>query len=135
MGAEGRLLIVRFASFTANGCRANARHTYDSDLDQGRSGRYGVSVSGVVVRQGESEDEAIIRLRAAVPLKGKDIAPVWVDVLEAAGFRVVPDMPPDMHYLVGEGDMARMLNCDALALVWNDARRRCPTYRRGREGD
>lgn len=133
MGVEGRLLIVRFAPFSAEGCRANARKTYDRHLEQGLNGRYGVSVSGVMVRQGESDDEAIIRLRAAVPLKGKAIAPVWADTLEELGFCVVPDMPPDMHYLVGQDDMVRMLDCDALALVWSSTRRKCPTWRSGKE--
>ncbi len=135
MGVEGRLLIVRFAPFSAQGCRANARGTYDSDLEQGLRGRYGVSVRGVMVSDGESPDEAIIRLRASTPLRGKDIASVWADVLGEAGFRVVPDMPPDMHYLVGQDDMVRMPDCDALALVWSSTRRRCPTWRRGKEDD
>lgn len=128
MAAEGRLLIVRFAPFSAEGCRKNAENTYLDDLDAGRPGRYGVSASGVNVAPHETVDDGIVRLRSVVSLRGKHVAPVWADVLVARGWVVVPDMPPDEHYLIGRAGMAVLPDFDDLALLWNDAKRVCPTW-------
>ncbi len=130
MPEEGRLLIVRFSPFTAEKCADNAQGTFDEDLDEGRTGRYGLSTSGIVVPTAESVDDAIIRLRSIVPLNGKHIAPVWADDLERDGWVVVPDMPPEAHYLVGKGDLSEMPDFTDLALIWADAKRVCPTYTR-----
>lgn len=130
MNADRRLLIVRFSPFTAEGCRANAEGTYVDDLAEGRPGRYGVSTSGIVVGTDESVDAAIIRLRSIVPLRGKQVAPVWAHDLDSRGWAVVPDMPPDGHYLVGKGDLTEMPDFADLALIWADAKRVCPTWGR-----
>jgi hypothetical protein len=128
MPEEGRLLVVRFSPFTAEKCAKNAQETFDDDLEEERTGRYGVSTSGIVVPTAESVDEAIIRLRSIVPLTGKSIAPVWADDLERDGWVVVPDIPPEAHYLVGKGDLSEMPDFTDLALIWADAKRVCPTY-------
>lgn len=130
MTEDGRLLIVRFSPFTAEGCRANAEGTYSEDLAEGKRGRYGVSTSGIVVKANESVDAAIIRLRSIVPLRGKQVAPAWASDLEARGWTVVPDMPPDAHYLVGKGDLTEMPDFADLALIWADVKRMCPTWGR-----
>lgn len=127
MAGDGHLLIVRFSPFSADKCRENAQATFDSDLDEGRPGRYGVSTSGITVRPGESMDAAIIRLRTMVSLRGKHVAPVWASVLEEQGWTVVPDMPPDAHYLIGRGDLTAMPDFADLALIWANAKRVCPT--------
>lgn len=131
MPEDERLLIVRFSPFTADGCKTNAQGTYDDDLDEGHAGRYGVSTSGIIVPTAESVDDAIIRLRSIVPLRGRHVAPVWADELEAEGWVVVPDIPPEAHYLVGKGDLHEMPDFADLALIWANAKRVCPTYRRG----
>jgi hypothetical protein len=79
-----------------------------------------------VVPGAESVDHAIIRLRSIVPLTGKHVAPVWADDLERWGWTVVPDMPPEAHYLVGKDDLAEMPDFAGLALIWADVRRLCP---------
>jgi hypothetical protein len=131
MPEEGRLLIVRFSPFTADKCAKNASETFDDDLDDGRTGRYGLSTSGIAVPTAESVDDAIVRLRSIVPLRGKHVAPVWADDLERRGWVVVPDMPPEAHYLIGRGDLSEMPDFTDLALIWADAKRVCPTYVRG----
>lgn len=131
MPEDGRLLIVRFSPFTAEGCTKNAQDTFDDDLDEGQPGRYGLSTSGIIVPTAESVDDAIIRLRSIVPLRGRHIAPVWADDLERKGWVVVRDEPPEAHYLVGKGDLSDMPDFTDLALTWANAKRVCPTYRKG----
>lgn len=130
MTADGRLLIVRFAPFTAEGCQKNAQATFEDDVDEGRAGRFGLSTSGIFVADDESVDDAIIRLRSIVPLKGKHVAPVWSTELDAAGWTITEDIPPDAHYLVGRGDLTEMPDFADLALIWAQAKRICPTQRR-----
>lgn len=128
MPENGRLLIVRFSPFTAEGCKRNAQDTFNDDLENGVAGRYGVSTSGIVVPTEESVDDAIVRLRSIVHLNGRHIAPVWADDLERKDWAVVRDEPPDAHYLVGKGDLSDMPDYTELALIWADAKRVCPTY-------
>ena len=110
--------MVRFGPFTSDGCRVNAKDTYDDDLDSGRRPRYGVSTFATFVEDGAEVDDAIAHICKTAPCGGRKVARVWSDDLERLGFSVHNDEPPPMHYLVGAGDLAALPDFDALAIIW-----------------
>ncbi|MBZ4618832.1 hypothetical protein [Mycobacterium avium] len=130
--SEGRLLIARFGPWSAEGCRKNAQGTYEDDVENGHEpARYGVSVFGGHLRVGETRDDLVCRICGCVPVTGRKVAVVWADELEQQGWAVHLNMPPDMHYLVGQGGLAELPDFDALALLWAEHKVNNPALQKG----
>ena len=127
---EGRLLITRFGPWSAEGCRLNAQGTYDEDVENDRRPpRYGVSVFGGRLRAEESRDDLIKRICSCVPVGGKKVAAIWADELEKKAWEVHPDMPPDMHYLIGQKNLAKPPDVESLERVWNEHKINNPAWK------
>jgi hypothetical protein len=122
------LWIVRFSPFSVAGCQKNAQGTFDDDIANGRPGRYGVSAYGFIWNGVQDQDEAIRQLCANVPVGGRTISVVDAVTVQAAGWRIVEDIPPDQHYLIGQNDFSQMPDVDALAVLWATHRRKNPAW-------
>lgn len=120
---------MRFGPFSAAGCERNAREQHEQDLADGREPpRFGISVSGDYIAEDESVDDVVARICATVPLNGKTVATVSADTLVGLGWTVNVDIPPPLHYLIGQGDMTTLPDVDSLALVWSQNRTRNPAW-------
>jgi hypothetical protein len=129
--SEGRLLITRFGPWSPEKCDETARDQYNDDLRNGRNPpRFGISVFGDHLRAGENIADVVQRICAGVPVGGKKVAVIWADELEALGWEVHPDMPPDLHYLVGQDDLMQVPNVELLALLWAKHKIDNPAWRR-----
>jgi hypothetical protein len=61
---------------------------------------------------------------------GKKVAVLWADELKAQGWEVQPDMPPDMHYLVGQDGLIKVPDVESLALLWAEHKVDNPAWKR-----
>ncbi|WP_157931128.1 hypothetical protein [Mycobacteroides abscessus] len=121
------LLIMRFGPWSAEAGRKTATKQYNKDVDKNRPGRYGISAFGDYVEEGETMDDVLLRVCRAVPVTGP-VAVVPASELESSGFRVEPDMPPDKHYLIGQGDFSQMPDVESLELIWAKNKAKNPAY-------
>lgn len=117
---------MRFGPWSATRCQETALEQFADDVAAGRRGRYGISVFGDVVGEGESVEDVLKRICVEAPCRGKKVAAVWAQDLQNAGWVVSPEMPPRLHYLLGQGDFSQIPDVDSLAVIWMEHKRDNP---------
>lgn len=60
------------------------------------------------MQPGESVDDTIMRICANAPVNGRNAAVFEPSDLDAIGLAVHDDIPPPMHYLIGNDDLSTL---------------------------
>ena len=126
----GRLLLARFSPFSAYKLALNAQYTYEDDQEKGKTGRYGLSLFGARVTEGEEVSATTRRICEVAECGGPRVALAWADELEAQGWTIVRDEPPPGHHLMGRGELNSAPSGEEMELVWKSWRVSNPTWER-----
>lgn len=128
--SEPARIVVRFGPWSADACRISAVDQHDDDLSLDRDGRYGISVFCDYVLPDEDVDTVVERICVDAPCGGRKIAVVWAAELELGGWVLEPDPPPDMHYLIGQGDFSQVPDVESLESIWLMNKQNNPAHRK-----
>lgn len=125
--AEGGLVLIRFAPFSAAKLLEQAEDHYFTAEFEGRPLRYAVSMFGRVLGADEHVDTLVQEVATEAGLRnGGKVAVVPADVLMGDGFSVHLTEPPPNHYDVELGPSLDEGQADRLSQLFQRERRPNP---------
>lgn len=124
-------MLIRFTPISVEKLTATAYDQHERDSIDGREpARFGISVFGDHIRSGETVDETIARICAEAPCNGRTVAAFDEADLDSVGLTVHDDIPPPMHYLIGNDDLSTKPAVERLAVLLDEKRTRNPAWTR-----